>query len=133
MLLSYFSDRDPCLSNPCPALSRCIASKTLNNTIVHSCTSTCKVDSNGRNYNGAQNMTVSGKYCLPWKLGNVTDIRWIRSYHGLHEDPELNYCRNFRGEAISNMPNGPWCITRNSSGNLIAEYCDVPYCADESE
>ncbi|VDI42859.1 Hypothetical predicted protein [Mytilus galloprovincialis] len=76
----------------------------------------CRMNQQGKNYNGKINKTRFGQKCQAWKS-------LVPNKHpfAVKLADDEDYCRNPDTELY-----GPWCYTTDPGTRW--EYCDVPYC-----
>ena len=92
----------------------------------------CLSTSDGGNYIGTLNRTISGIPCQRWSETYphehvYNDIKYFADYatYPLNIVHDINnYCRN--PSLLSSADIHPWCFTTNE--NMEFEYCDIPKC-----
>ena len=98
----------------------------------------CVSDADGRSYVGRQNVTFSGRRCLPWNSQEYVvhpydDISYFpdssvdsdqTGIAEVHLEDVRNFCRNPTFDGIYEI--WPWCY--GDGANYRKEYCPIPFC-----
>lgn len=87
----------------------------------------CMRTTDGAQYIGTANQTLSGKQCQAWN----SQTPQVHSYDDLSFFPDEttslddihNYCRNL---LLDSYDVRPWCMPMSNA--LLRDYCDIPIC-----
>ena len=85
--------------------------------------SVCRMTSDGHDYIGTEDKTISGTSCVNWTdpylpmVNETNDFGEITQFREPH-----NYCRNPSRNGTS-----PWCYIK-SENSYVPENCDIPMC-----